>query len=296
MGQASQLAMSITLFAMMLAVALGLKLSDFAFIKTEPRLYIAGLLGQMVALPMLTLGLCVLLEPHPAIALGMLLIACCPGGNVSNILVLFARGNTALSVSLTATSSVLAAFFTPIAMLFWTSQYQPTALMLDNIDLNVWAFLLQTATILALPLLIGMACRHLSPSIAERIRKPLVAISSIALALIIIVTLLKTGDLIVSVGGLIIGIVALHNACAFAAGYGIALSVRANVASRRALTYEVGTQNAGLGIVIIMAQFGGIGATAAIAGLWGTWHIIAGVVLMCAFRLADKLQRNGSKL
>ena len=289
MGPTSQLAMSVTLFCMMLAVALGLKLSDFSFIKRAPRLYFAGVVGQLLLLPLLTLLLCALLEPHPAIALGMLLIACCPGGNVSNILVLFARGNTALSVSLTATSSVLAAFLTPLAILFWTSLYPPTASMLDDINLDVAAFLLQTAAVLALPLLIGMLCRWRWPAFSERVRKPLVLLSSIALAAIIVVTLMKAGDLILSVGGAIIGIVALHNACAYAVGYFTGLLVGADVASRRALTYEVGIQNAGLGIVIIMSQLGGIGATAAIAGLWGTWHIVAGVILMSMFRLSDKL-------
>lgn len=294
MGPTSQLAMSATLFCMMLAVALGLKPSDFAFIKQAPRLYLAGVFGQLLLLPLLTLALCIALEPHPAIALGMLLIACCPGGNVSNILVLFARGNTALSVSLTATSSVLAAFFTPIAILFWTAQYGPTAAMLDDINLDVFAFLLQTVSILALPLIIGMVARWRWPQLSERVRKPLVLLSTLALAVIIIVTTLKAGDLIVSVGSAIIGIVALHNALAYASGYAIGWLVRADRASRRALTYEIGIQNAGLGIVIIMAQLGGIGATAAIAGLWGTWHIIAGVLLMWVFRLGDKIIGNST--
>lgn len=292
MGQASQMAMSATLFCMMLAVALGLKLSDFQFIKTAPRWFVAGFLGQVLALPVLTLALCFVLAPDPAIALGMLLISCCPGGNVSNILVLLSRGNAALSVSLTATSSVLAAFFTPIAILFWTSQYPPTAQILTNINLDVVSFLIQTSAILALPLLLGMLCAHFVPVLALKLRKPLVVLSSIALALIIVLTTLKAGELIISVGAAIIGIVAFHNACAYTCGYLIARLARADVASRRAITFEIGIQNAGLGIVIIMSQFGGIGATAAIAGLWGTWHIIAGMALLAVFRFADKINKN----
>ncbi len=289
MGPASELAMLATLFCMMLAVALGLKPSDFAFIKRAPRLYLAGVFGQFLILPLLTLALCAVLEPDPAVALGMLLISCCPGGNVSNILVMFARGNTALSVSLTATSSVFAAFITPVAILFWTAQYRPTAAMLDDINLDVIAFLLQTASVLALPLAIGMFARRHWPEYSECARKPLVLLASLALAAIIVMTAFKAGDLIISVGSTIIGIVALHNALAYASGYAIGLLVRADRSSRRALTYEIGIQNAGLGIVIIMAHFNGIGAAAAIAGLWGAWHIIAGAMLMCLFRLRDKL-------
>ncbi|GAA6139065.1 hypothetical protein NBRC116583_28120 [Arenicella sp. 4NH20-0111] len=110
--------------------------------------------------------------------------------------------------------------------------------------------------------------------------------------MIIIITTLKAGDLIIAVGSAIIGIVALHNALAYACGYIIARVARADVPSRRAITFEIGIQNAGLGIVIIMSQFGGIGATAAIAGLWGTWHIMAGMALLAMFRLSDKLNIN----
>lgn len=297
MGQASQWAMSATLFCMMLAVALGLKPSDFGFIRRQPRLFVAGFVGQVLALPALTLGLCFALEPQPAIALGMLLISCCPGGNVSNILVLFARGNTALSVSLTATSSVLAAFFTPLAILFWASLYPPTADMLKQIDLDVAAFLLQTAMVLALPLLIGMWLASRFSGLAQRVRQPLVVFSSVALGLIILVTLFKAGEFIITVGGAIVGVVALHNACANLVGYTLARLVGADVASRRAITFEIGIQNSGLGIVIIMSQFGGIGGTAAIAGLWGVWHILAGLGLLSLFRFADRLtsQANNSQ-
>ncbi len=285
MGQASQLAMSAVLFCMMFAVALGLQTKDFAFMKTAPRFYWAGVLGQVFGLPLMTLLLVNIIEPHPAIALGMLLVACCPGGNVSNLLVLLARGNTALSVSLTATSSILAAFVTPLAIIFWSSLYPPTNEMLTSIDLNTTKFLLQTAAILALPLLIGMLIARLYPTLANRIRAPLVTLSTIALGMIIAVTLVKASDYIVTIGGALIGLVALHNACAFGLGFLLASVVRADAPARRALTFELGIQNSGLGIVIIMAQFGGIGATAAIAGLWGAWHIVAGMTLVGVFRL-----------
>jgi len=291
-GQASQTALSATLFFMMLAVALGLRVGDFAFIKTAPRLFITGFLAQWLALPLATLGLCYVLQPHPAIALGMLLIACCPGGNVSNILVLLARGNVALSVSLTAASSVMAAFYTPIAIVFWTSLYDPTATLLNQINIDVVNFLLQTAAVLALPLLIGMVIARVFPEFSRRIRKPMVALSSLALVLMILGTLWSAGEVLISVGGLIIGIVALHNACAYLLGYGIARLAGLGVRSRRTITFEMGIQNSGLGIVIIMAQLGGVGAAAAIAGLWGVWHILAGLTVLGLFRFADKINHK----
>lgn len=293
MGQASQIAMSAAIFVMMLAVALGLKLSDFRFIKREPRLFAAGFLGQMIGLPLLTIGLCYLLSPHPGIALGMILIACCPGGNVSNILVVLSRGNAALSVSLTAVSSVLAAFYTPLAIIFWSNLYGPTASMLNEIQVDVFAFLLQTTIILAVPLATGMIMANKLPDLSRKVRAPLLKIGAAALGLLIVVTTAKAGELIIVVGSAIIGIVALHNACAYLLGYMIGVFVDADKASKRSLTFEIGIQNAGLGIVIIMSQMGGLGATAAIAGLWGTWHIIAGFVVLTLFRKIDKKWGNG---
>ncbi len=288
MGPISQLAMSAAIFVMMLAVALGLKTSDFQFIKQAPRLFTAGFLGQMIGLPMMTVALCYLLPPHPGIALGMILIACCPGGNVSNILVVLSRGNAALSVSLTAVSSVIAAFYTPLAIIFWSNLYEPTASMLDEIQIDVMAFLLQTILILAVPLAVGMTLAHRLPDFSSIVRGPLLKLGAAALGILIVVTTAKAGELIIIVGSAIIGIVALHNACAYLLGYMIGAFIKADPASKRSLTFEIGIQNAGLGIVIIMSQMGGLGATAAIAGLWGTWHIIAGFAVLTLFRTIDK--------
>ena len=215
MDSTSQMIMSGAIFGMMLAVALGLKPQDFLFIKKSPRLYMAGLLGQVLVLPVITIALCWLLSPHPSIALGMILIACCPGGNVSNILVLLSRGNTALSVSLTATSSLLAAFVTPSAILFWTSIYPPTADVLTQIDLDVVGFLLHTGLILAVPLFIGMLTANYLPRLAQSLRGPLVVIASLMLASIILVTVFKARGLLVEDGGVVIRIVALQNAIAY---------------------------------------------------------------------------------
>jgi BASS family bile acid:Na+ symporter len=274
---------------MMFSVALGLRPSSFSFLRSAPRAFLIGIAGQLLALPMLTVGLCMLLKPMPSVALGMILIACCPGGNVSNMLVLLARGNAALSVSLTATSSIAAAFITPVAVLFWSGLYPPTAQLLTSIDFDAISFLLQTSIILALPLVIGIAVNVYAPRFANVIRQPLVLLSSITLLALIVVGAARYWSAFVSIGVGLIGLVILHNALAFSVGNIIARLGRLNIADRRALTYEVGIQNAGLGIVILLTQMGGLGGAALVAGLWGTWHIIAGLILVIAFRTADKL-------
>jgi BASS family bile acid:Na+ symporter len=288
LGQSSEIGMAIALALMMFSVALGLRMEHFSFIREAPRVFVAGLIGQIVLLPLLTLFLVFVMQPIPSVALGMILIACCPGGNVSNMLVLLARGNTALSVSLTASSSFAAAFVTPISIVFWSSLYPPTAELLTSIQFDVLSFLIQTSIILVLPLALGMFCVHYFEKFSAVIRQPLVAVSSILLLLIIVTATIKYWAVFVVLGAGLVGIVAVHNALAFIVGNSVARIAKADVPSRRALTFEVGIQNSGLGIVILLTQMGGLGGAAAVAGLWGSWHIVAGLTLVAVFRFSDR--------
>ena len=273
---------------MMFAVALGLRREHFAFLKTSPRVYWAGVISQIIGLPLLTVLICFVINPQPSIALGMILIACCPGGNTSNLLSLFGKADTALSVSLTATSSIAAALITPISILFWSSLYPPTDALLTQINLDAVSFLIQTLIILALPLLLGMSIAHFRPEIAARLQKPLAVIAGLALTVIIIGAVIKYAPMIAALGLGIIALVMVHNGLAFLLGFLAGVVSKANIRQRRALTFEVGIQNAGLGIVILLTELGGLGGAAAIAGLWGTWHIIGGLILVGIFRFKDR--------
>jgi BASS family bile acid:Na+ symporter len=292
LGQGSELGLALALATMMFSVALGLKPSSFAFLRSAPRAFLIGIAGQLLALPILTVALCVLIQPMPSVALGMILIACCPGGNVSNMLVLLARGNTALSVSLTATSSLAAAFITPVAVLFWSGLYPPTAELLNQIEFDSISFLIQTSVVLALPLAMGIAANVYLPRFADVIRQPLVWLSSGTLLVLILAGGARYWSEFVSIGVGLLGLVVIHNALAFLLGNSLARLGGLSIADRRSLTYEVGIQNAGLGIVILLTQMGGLGGAAVVAGLWGTWHIIAGLILVIIFRLADKISVN----
>lgn len=281
--------MALALFAMMLAVALNLRLSSFSFLASNPKPFIVGVVGQLIILPLLTLALCFVLKPAPSVALGMILVASCPGGNVSNMLVLLARGNIALSVSLTASSSVVAALITPFAILFWSNLYPPTSDLLEQIDFNSAFFLLQTITILALPLAIGMLINHHKPGLADRLRRPASILGGSLLLLIIVVALIRYWSEFLSLGIALLSLVAIHNGLAFLSGYSLARLSSLRAVDRRAITFEVGIQNSGLAIVILLTQLAGLGGAAAVAGLWGTWHIVAGLVLVILFRLFKRL-------
>jgi BASS family bile acid:Na+ symporter len=294
LGQSSEIGLALSLAIMMFSVALELNPSSFIFLRRRPKAFLIGIFAQLIALPVLTIGLCMILKPLPSVALGMILISCCPGGNVSNMLVLLARGNTALSVSLTATSSIAAAFITPIAVLFWSGLYPPTAELLTRIDFDAVSFLIQTAVILALPLLLGIACNVYFPKFANTVRRPLVVLSTATLLVIIVMGSMRYWDTLAAIGVGLIGVVAIHNALAFLLGNTLGRFGRVSVADRRALTYEVGIQNSGLGIVILLTQMGGLGGAAVVAGLWGTWHIVAGIVLVIIFRTFDKMAQKAA--
>ncbi len=292
MGGPWEILLAAMLALMMFAVALGLKPASFTFLKTNPKHYFVGVLAQIIGLPLLTLGLVWVLHPLPSLALGMILVACCPGGNVSNIITLFARGNTALSVSLTATSSLAAAFLTPVSIVFWLSLYPPTQSLLQTIDFNAVGFLVQTLLILAVPIFLGMMTVHYAPERARRIQKPLALASALSLFVVVLFGFWQYRELIPQIAGLVIPLVVLHNALAFALGYFSGLLTKADAPTRRALCIEVGIQNSGLGFVILLTQLSGLGGAAVLVGVWGLWHLIGGSFVALLFRLAEKRQKG----
>ena len=288
LGGGSELALQLILSLMMFAVALGLRTEHFRFFKDNPKIYLAGVFAQIIGLPVLTLLICYVVNPPPSVALGMILIACCPGGNTSNLLALFGRANTALSVSLTATSSLAAAFITPISIIFWSQLYAPTQSLLTDINLDKASFLQNTLMILALPIIIGMFMARFAPSLSAKLQKPLSAIAGLGLIAIIVGACLQYIPVFFQLGITIFTLVIAHNGLAFLMGYLSGVISGADKPSRRALTFEVGIQNSGLGIVILLTQLGGLGGAGVVAGLWGTWHIIAGLILVGLFRLNDR--------
>lgn len=279
-----QLFMSISLVVMMFTVALGLRVADFRGLAREPVPVAGGAFTQLIGLPVLTFALVLLIRPDPSVALGMFVVASCPGGNVSNALTMFARGDTAFSVSLTAISSVMSAFLTPITILLLSNLYAPTAALIQSMDIGVLPFLLRTFALLGLPLAAGITVAERYPEVAERMRKLLRPVAFMILVGLIVVGAYANRDVLFGSGMLIFPLVGLHNALAFALGGAVALLLQLSLPRVRALSFEVGIQNAGLGLVILLAQFGGSGGAVAVTALWGIWHILAGFLLVGVYR------------
>lgn len=272
-------ALNLVLGLIMFGIALDLKLADFRNLAAFPRAVFAGMLGQFVLLPALTLALVCVASPAPSIALGMFLVAACPGGNVSNFLTHLAKGNTALSISMTAVSTAAAVLMTPLNFAFWASRPAATQQLLTQIALNPWELCRAILLILGLPLAFGLFLAQRFPQVAARARKPMKYFSIAAFVLFIAAAFTANFQNFLDYVGRVALLVCLHNAAALAAGYGAAFVLRLPERDRRAVAIEVGIQNSGLGLGLIFTFFGGLGGAALVAAWWGIWHLISGSAL-----------------
>lgn len=271
------LLLNISLGIIMFGVAINLRVEDFVNVLRTPKSALAGVLSQFFVLPFLTFILIWMLEPLPSIALGMMLVAACPGGNISNFMSSMAKGNTALSVSLTAISSTLAIVMTPINLTFWASLYPPTASILTEVSLSFWDLLQTILMILLVPIVLGMLVRKHKPKVADRLH-PIMHYSSIAIfAAIVFMAFSANFDLFLAFIHIVVFLVLIHNAVALSCGYLLARLFQLPAPDQRTLAIETGIQNSGLGLILIFAFFNGLGGMAIVAAWWGIWHIISGL-------------------
>jgi BASS family bile acid:Na+ symporter len=282
-----QAGVAAALMMVMFGVALGLRVDDFRILADKPRVFFGGVVAQILVLPLVTFGLVHLIAPPPSIALGMIVVACCPGGSVSNLLTYLSRGEVAVSVALTATSSMLAALLTPASTFFWAQAYAPTAELLRSLEVSPLLFIGQTTLLLAIPLAAGMTVATKAPDVAEKIRKRTMLIGALVLIATIIYGVVYFYPVLWPAIGLLAGITVVHNSAAFLTGAIAGWLLSRQSAVRRALTFEVGIQNSGLALIILLSPLKGVGGAAAIAAVWGVWHIIAGSTLTFIYIYVD---------
>ena len=273
------LALNVAIGLLMFGMALDVRVEDFRRVLRAPKAPLFGILAQIVLLPFASYLLSLALRPEPSIALGMILIGACPGGNVSNLMTYLAGGNVALSVSMTAVTTALAVVSTPANLALWGGLNPATAPILRRVSLEPLDVLTTVGLILGLPLLAGMAVAHAQPRLAGRVRGFFKAASVIVFGAIVLLALAANWTIFLQVIGLIALVVALHNGAALLIGY--ATGRLAGLAPRdvRALTIEVGIQNSGLGLVLVFNFFAGLGGMAIVAAWWGVWHIVSGLLL-----------------
>ena len=276
---ASLLLLNAILAVVMFAIALDLKAAQFAALLRAPRPVIAGFVAQFLALPAATYLLVLAVQPRPSIALGLMLVAACPGGNISNFLTHRAGGNVALSVSLTALASVGAIVLTPLNIALWGGLYAPTREILRATRIDPLQVALTVVFLLVLPLALGMVLNAKRPQVAARIRRPMQILSMVVFVGFVIAALAANWGHFLDLAGSIAALVIAHNALALALGFAVALLFGVPSADRRSITLETGIQNSGLGLILIFAFFGGLGGMAVVAAFWGMWHAISGLLL-----------------
>lgn len=263
----------------MFGVALDLRLADFRAVLTMPKPVAIGLAAQFLLLPAFTFMLVLAIGPAPSIALGMMLVAACPGGNLSNFLTHFAKGNTALSITMTAVSTAAAILMTPVNLAFWGSLNPLTARILRDVALDPMDMLLAVFLLLGLPMIAGMWVGHRYPGFVARAHKTVKRLSLAIFLLFVLAALAANWSHFVDYVGFVIFAVLLHNGLALLTGYYAARAAGLPERDRRAVSIEVGIQNSALGLVLIFNFFDGLGGMAVVTAWWGIWHIVSGLTV-----------------
>ena len=271
------LLLNVVLGLVMFGVSLELKASDFKEALRTPRALAIGLAGHHLVFPAFTYLLVLALEPRPSIALGMILVSSCPAGNISNFLTHFARGNTALSVSISTLSTLSAIVMTPFNIAFWGGMYAPAQTILRQVAVNPVEMFVHVLLLLGLPLAAGLYVSRRWPRFTERARKPMKIFSLVFFLLFVLAALGANWQYFVLYVGMVVGVVFVHNASALTTGYLLAWLVRLPERDRRAVAIECGIQNSGLGLILIFNFFDGLGGMAVVTAWWGIWHIVAGL-------------------
>ena len=271
--------LNIALAVVMFGVALGITINDFKNLFRQPKLVLLGILSQFIVLPLVTFIIILIIKPMPSIALGMMMVAACPGGNISNFMTHLAKGNTALSVSLTAFATFLAIFMTPLNFQLYGNLYEPTAEILKKVSLEPFQLIKLVVLILGIPLVLGMGLRRYNDALSIKLSKILKPISILVFIAIVVIAFSNNLDIFNNYVHHVLSIGIVHNLLAILIGLGIARLFRLSFRDQKTLAIETGIQNSGLGLLLIFTFFNGLGGMAIIAAFWGIWHIISGLLL-----------------
>lgn len=301
LGSGGMLIVNIILAFVMFGIALGIKIETFKDVFRNPRSVIVGLLLQWLILPAVTFLVCLILNPiiTPYVAIGMLLVASCPGGNISNFISSLSKGNVELSVSMTAVSTIFAPLVTPINFWMWGTLYCRVAGVTNDIptlEIPFMDMFLQVLLLLGAPIIAGLIFAHYHPNATKHITRPAQLISILLFFGMIIASLTQVLTSLEQEVGVYMSIlcafiiVIIHNASALTVGYLGGTLAKVSDPDRRSLTIETGIQNSGLGLVLLFNaaifppdKWEHIGGMVIITALWGVWHIISGLTVSRLF-------------
>jgi bile acid:Na+ symporter, BASS family len=286
-------ALNICLAVIMFGVALDIKVEHFTQLLNQKKAVLTGLFSQVVLLPLFTVVLVTFLPISNGMALGMLLVACCPGGNVSNFFSQMARGHVALSVTLTAFSSLAAFIITPLNFLFCVSLVPALSGELKSLEIDLVSLITNMVSILLIPLLIGMWVSARYVSFSKKIAGPIRILSMMMLTAFIVIAVVNNMEGFDAYLADVFWIVLIHNGGALILSYYFSGMLNNGEGVNRTVAIETAIQNSGLALILIFNYFDGNTAMAVVAAWWGVWHLISGFAFSAVMRkrpIAEAIQ------
>ena len=253
----------------MFGMGMTLKLSDFKVVFTKPKAVICGILSQFIIMPALAFLLVTLFQLPTELAVGVILVGACPGGTSSNVMTYLAKGDVALSVGMTACTTIMAPFVTPALVLLLAGQ---------TVDVSYVSMLVSIVQVVLVPIALGFVINYLFSKFAEAFGKALPLISVIAICLIIMAVVSANAAKLMSTGLLVIAVVMLHNVCGYALGYLAGRLLGLTKEQMRTLSIEVGMQNSGLATSLATMHFAAMPMAAVPGTVFSVWHNISGAV------------------
>ena len=253
----------------MFGMGMTLKLSDFKVVFTKPKAVITGILSQFIIMPLLAFLLVKIFNLDPALAVGVILVGSCPGGTSSNVMTYLAKGDVALSVGMTACTTILAPVVTPALVLLLGG---------ETINVSYMSMLMSIVQVVLVPIVLGFVINHFFEKFAQACAKVLPLVSVIAICLIIMAVVAANAAKIMTVGWLIVVVVMLHNLCGYALGYGVGKVLGLSRDQIRTLSIEVGMQNSGLATSLATVHFATMPLAAVPGTVFSVWHNISGAI------------------
>ena len=254
----------------MFGMGLTLNFDDFRVVFSRPKDVLTGCLAQFTVMPLLAWLLARAFALDEALTVGVVLVGCCPGGTASNVITYLAKGDLALSVGMTAVSTLLAPVATPL--LVWL-------LAGKTVDVDVWGMLLSILWVVILPIIVGLLVKRLWPQLTERVTAYLPALSSLAICAIVLIIIAANAHKLLSGGLVIILVVMLHNLCGLALGYAVGRAAGMSSAKRRAVSIEVGMQNSGLASSLATLHFAAYPMATLPGAVFSVWHNMSGAIV-----------------
>ena len=256
------------LAVIMLGMGMTLRPVDFAYIARRPAAFAIGLCAQYVVMPSLGWVLTVLVDLPPEIAVGVILVACAPGGTASNVMVFLARGDVALSVAMTSVSTLVAPVVTPLLVLLLAGRFLPV---------SAGEMFLSIVQVVLVPVVLGFLLRRVAGGFVERVTPALPLVSVLGITAVVLAVVAGSAGALLAAGLVIVAVVVVHNVAGLALGYAVARAFRLDVSARRAVSIEVGMQNSGLAATLGTVHFG---LAAALPGaVFSVWHNVSGAAL-----------------